>query len=222
MIRIKDQCHLLTQFEEACKVISLSLERRLEAITHNHNLIVYNKRQKRAPLEWIGSIYNMLFGLMDADDQEQIESNLKILLNNQKHLKNGIKVQISVINSTANIINKNFNEVNGQFTKIQTQINKYHSEIIKDVNRDKMAIQFQILVTQITILMTECESIQRSITELLIDLNHGRINPALLTPTQLSKELMLIKEKLPAKLQIPGKYSDSQLRDVHNLIQPTI
>lgn len=37
---IKDQCHLLTQFEEACNVISLSLGRRLEGIMHNHNLIV--------------------------------------------------------------------------------------------------------------------------------------------------------------------------------------
>ncbi|XP_050340315.1 uncharacterized protein LOC126766607 [Bactrocera neohumeralis] len=82
-----------------------------------------------------------------------------------------------------------------------------------------MAIQFQMLVTQISILMSESENTQRSITELLIDLNHGRINPALLTPLQLSEELMRIKEKLPAKLQIPGHQSDSQLRDVYNLME---
>lgn len=209
----------MSDFEEACTVISLSLGRRYEAIKSSHDLIVYNKRQRRAPFEWIGSIYNMLFGLMDADSEEQIESNFRLLLNNQHNIKERLKVQVSLINSTANIINKNVDEVNMQFKKIHSQINRYQSEIIKNINRDKMAIQFQMLITQVTILLSECEKIQNSIIELLIDLNHGRINPALITPTQLNKELTLIREKLPSKLQIPGQQDNNQLRDVYNLMR---
>ena len=88
IVRIKDHCQLLSQFEEACKVISLSLGKRYEDLNHNHNLIVDNKRHKRAPLECVGSIYNMLFGLMDNDDQEVIESNFKTLLSNQHQINN--------------------------------------------------------------------------------------------------------------------------------------
>ncbi|XP_039968976.1 uncharacterized protein LOC120780794 [Bactrocera tryoni] len=61
--------------------------------------------------------------------------------------------------------------------------------------------------------------IQNAVIELLIDLNQGRINPTLLTPTQLQTELMLIKDKLPAKLLIPGQQTNTQLRDVYNLMK---
>lgn len=67
--------------------------------------------------------------------------------------------------------------------------------------------------------MSECEKVQKAVIELLINLNHGRINPTLLTPTQLQKELMLNNAKLPAKLLIPEQLPNTQLGDAYNLME---
>ena len=92
IVRIKDHCQFLSQFEEACKVISLSLGRRYEDLSHYHNLIIDNKRHKRVPLEWVGSIYNMLVGLIYNDDQV-IESNFKTLLSIQHQINQIIRLK---------------------------------------------------------------------------------------------------------------------------------
>lgn len=49
-----------------------------------------------------------------------------------------------------------------------------------------MSLMFQILTIAIGIVIDECEEIQTLIINLLIDINHGRINPKLLKPSQLN------------------------------------
>ncbi|XP_053968598.1 uncharacterized protein LOC128870028 [Anastrepha ludens] len=63
--------------------------------------------------------------------------------------------------------------------------------------------------------MDECEDIQTSIINLLIDINHGRINPKLIKPSQLNKEIALIRNKLPHKLVLPGKQFGNELKEIY-------
>lgn len=95
------------------------------------------------------------------------------------------------------------------------QLNKFYNELVKDQNAERMTLMFQILTIQIGIVMDECEDIQTSIINLLIDINHGRINPKLLKPSQLNNEIALIKNQLPHKLVLPGKRLGNELKEIY-------
>ena len=85
------------------------------------------------------------------------------------------------------------------------QLNKFYNELIKDQNTERMTLMFQILTLSMGIVIDECEEIRTSIISGLIDINHCRINPKLLKPSQLNKEIEFIRNKLPHKLILPGR-----------------
>jgi len=43
-------------------------------------------RSKRAPFEFMGSLYHILYGIMDEDDRKQLEDNMSNFLDNQHNL----------------------------------------------------------------------------------------------------------------------------------------
>ncbi|XP_069968405.1 uncharacterized protein [Bactrocera oleae] len=217
--KLKKQCHLLTNFESSCEMINSALEKRLNALEMDNNLLLQPKRTRRAPFEFIGTIHHILFGTMDADDRKELEQDLTNLLDNEKNLKQLIQKQTSVIDSSLNIMKKSQEEVRETFVKMNGQLNLFYSEIIKNLNAEKMALIYQMMVTQLGMTLTECENIQSSIINLLIDINHGHLNPQLLRPAQMREEISKIKSELPPKLKLMGAQKDEILKNVYNLMR---
>ncbi|XP_069965947.1 uncharacterized protein [Bactrocera oleae] len=217
--KLKKQCHLLTNFESSCEMINSALEKRFNALEMDNNLLLQPKRTRRAPFEFIGTIHHILFGTMDADDRKELEQDLTNLLDNEKNLKQLIQKQTSVIDSSLNIIKKSQEEVRETFVKINGQLNLFYSEIIKNLNAEKMALIYQMMVTQLGMTLTECENIQSSIINLLIDINHGHLNPQLLRPAQMREEISKIKSELPPKLKLMVAQKDEILKNVYNLMR---
>uniref|UniRef100_A0A034WFR5 Envelope fusion protein n=1 Tax=Bactrocera dorsalis TaxID=27457 RepID=A0A034WFR5_BACDO len=215
--RLENQCKILTYYEDACIMITATLNDKYNSLKANNELFMKKQnRKKRAPFEFVGSIYHILFGIMDADDRENMESNIRNIFDNQKDIAKLFKRQTSVVDSTINILKKTTDEVNRNFEKMNQQLNKFYNELIKDQNAERMTLMFQILTISIGIVMDECEEIQTSIINLLIDINHGRINPKLLKPSQLNKEIEFIRNKLPHKLILPGNQSGIELKKFIN------
>ncbi|XP_053967860.1 uncharacterized protein LOC128869349 [Anastrepha ludens] len=197
-------------------MITATLKHKYNSLKSNNELFMKQEnRKRRAPFEFVGSIYHILFGIMDADDRENMESNIKNIFENQKNIAKLFKRQTSIVDSTINILKKTTDEVNKNFQKMNEQLNKFYHELVKDQNAERMTLMFQILTIQIGIVMDECEDIQTSIINLLIDINHGRINPKLIKPSQLNKEIALIRNKLPHKLVLPGKQFGNELKEIY-------
>ena len=85
-------CEKLRSFEEQCTSVLGSMEDRLKDIQENVKLFshqnVNKTRIKRAPFEFVGSFYNVLFGVMDADDRELIEENMRKLFKKNNSTSN--------------------------------------------------------------------------------------------------------------------------------------
>ncbi|KAH8357355.1 hypothetical protein KR200_009685, partial [Drosophila serrata] len=60
--------------------------------------------------------------------------------------------------------------------------------------------------------------VQSGIINLLIDINHGRLNTNILRPNQLKSEIAKIQENLSENLIIPGKRSGTELKEVYTLL----
>lgn len=66
-------------------------------------------------------------------------------------------------------------------------------------------------------MLEENEKVQAQIIELVIDINHGKLNTALLTPAQLQDAVNHIRKHIPDHLKLPGK-KDDRLRTIYKLL----
>lgn len=214
--KIKTECPIMQNYKDACDMVITTMNRRYYILKQNNGLLIRKERQKRAPFEFMGSIYHILFGMMDADDRKLMEENMRNLFDNQENLKKLAKEQTSVVDSTVNILKKTTAEMNDNFNKMFLQLKSFYAEIQKSTNTERLISFFHVITTQLNLMLDDCEKIQSAIMSILIDINHGHINPDLLTVEQLQTELSNIEKSLPDGLILPGKNTNTELKEVYN------
>ena len=98
--RLENECPMLGNYKDACVMVLSSINRRYTILEQNNALLIQNKRQKRAPFEFVGSFYHMLFGVMDAEDRKTMEENMRSVFENQENLKQLVNQQTSIVDSS--------------------------------------------------------------------------------------------------------------------------
>ncbi|XP_037959432.1 uncharacterized protein LOC119688840 [Teleopsis dalmanni] len=80
-------------------------------------------------------------------------------------------------------------------------------------------INYFIVTKQLSSMIDETSRTQREIINLLIDINHNKINPTLLKPHQLQNAIMQIKDRLTNNVQLPGKKGGIDLQIIYKLLE---
>ncbi|XP_037932325.1 uncharacterized protein LOC119667111 [Teleopsis dalmanni] len=154
---------------------------------------------------------------MDAEDRKMFEEDMMRLLENQHDIKNLINKQTSVVDSTVNLLKRTTTEINNNFKQMQDRLNLLSSAMQESYLVYRESIKFFMVTKELQGIIEENRNVQTEIIKLLIDINHGKLNPSLITPTQLYEEVRSIKEHLPNKLRLPGN-SDNQLQVIYKLL----
>ncbi|CAD7001615.1 unnamed protein product [Ceratitis capitata] len=144
--------------------------------------------------------------------EKMMELNIKNLPENQNDIESMIKKQTSLIDGTLNVLRKTKTDVNNQFIKIDNQINSIQNLMTNAIDVFRFSTTFQLITMQIQTILNECENTQTAVINMLIDVNHQRINPSLIKPSQLVKEIQNIKLKLPSKLKLRGE-GENELKE---------
>ena len=126
---------------------------------------------------------------MDNDDREELEHDMRNLLDDQYTLKELVEKQTSLVDSTTNLFTKSAYEVNSKFTILQTRIDNITMLVQEKIFIYKESIKFFAIARQIEAQLEEVERTQSQIIRLLMDINHGKVSPDLLKPGQLSQEM---------------------------------
>ena len=108
----------------------------------------------------------MLFGMMDADDREMMVENMRNIFENQEKLKQLVQKQTSIVDSTINLLKKTTDDVNTNFNKMYNQLKLFYEEVQSGRNAERLIILFQVISTQLNLMIDECSRIQASITSL--------------------------------------------------------
>jgi len=177
-------------FKDVCRSHIKLLTRKLIALEENSNFFFkLRKKQKRSLFDFVGSFQHFLFGVMDNEDREKIQDNLQTILKNQYNLESLQKKHISVLDSTLNVLKETTADINKQFEEMDKQINNF----LKDQSTFNYRILLNNVLMQLSMALDRCENIQNNIIDLLIDIHHGRINPQLVSPSQLNREIYKIE-----------------------------
>ena len=99
--------------------------------------------------------------------------------------------------------------------KIELKLNTLGNEIntiSKDIVDIKKSINFVEIfmstATQLTLLASDLQRLEADIFDVLTDARHNKISPLLISPQQLQREIIKIKEHLPASLHLPFNQND--------------
>lgn len=66
--------------------------------------------------------------------------------------------------------------------------------------------------------MCKAKKFKAGIINLLIDINHGRLNPNILKPRQVKTELARMKDALQETLVLPGKWTGAEIKEIYTLL----
>ncbi|XP_037931692.1 uncharacterized protein LOC119666485 [Teleopsis dalmanni] len=176
-------------------------------INDGNKLFIWSvrERRKRAPLAFIGSFYHLLFGMMDEDDRKALEEDMNNLLENQHNLKKMTERQTSVVETTVNILKRTSEELQQQYNEIHERVESINTALNETYLVYKESINFFMVARQLSDMIEECSQIQSEVMELLMGVNHGKLNPALIKPSQLHREIIKIRDIIPENQMLPGK-----------------
>lgn len=212
---------LSDQDKMACITIHEKLKLMVDEI-HQKNQILYHgnqeqqknflTREKRsAPLNIIGNIQHALFGVLDEDFAKKYEENIHTIKKNERHLQKLLLNQTSIAEMTKNIVKKNSEDINkiaGEFSKQLEAMSES-----EQAHTSFMTAAFNLILHIITYQQT-----QDALIGLVLDTQHGKINPLLLSPKQFVKQITEIQSHIPADVQIPGYKPGDNLSTVYGLI----
>jgi len=131
--KMRNVCSKLHDFEDQCNLVLNNIQRQRDDLEENHKSFMAHtsSRIKHAPFEFMGSLYHMLFGIMDADDLKLVKENMISLLENQNEFDDLFKKQPSVIDSTENILKKTITELNENFKVMNMRVENM-TELLKE------------------------------------------------------------------------------------------
>lgn len=167
-----------------------------------------NQRYKRSLLP-LGGLFSFLFGTADQNDLNEIKDQVKTIYDNQVNQAKVLSDIITITNVSRSLINENRQLINGMIQTIITL-----NTTLKEIQNDLF-----ILFTTRKFLLTYAETLihthrlHLAVNDLINDvktmeqymsmLSSGELNPNLITPDLLIKELLNIQKQLPPSIKLP-------------------
>ena len=165
----------------------------------------HSKRYKRSLLPF-GHFFSFLFGTADQEDLDSIKSQVKTIYDNQVSQAQVLNDIVTITNVSRSLINENRLLINGM---IQTVITL--NSTLKEIQHDLF-----LLLTTRKFLLTHAETLIHShrlnlaVNDLVNDIkiveqymtmfSSGELNPNLISPEMLIKELVNIQKQLPPSI----------------------
>jgi len=120
---------------------------KLTLLMNRLNTIYQTPNLKRGLINAIGSISKILFDIMDAEDAERIDEQIKLLQNKQQVIQHATKSQIKILNATIGHI-KSLEETLKYNDDRITNIKRHmQQQIIKAIHREDMDEHLLLLNT---------------------------------------------------------------------------
>lgn len=158
---------------------------------------IERKRTKRGLFNFIGKINKFVTGVMDSDDEEKFTQQIESIRNNQQQFKDVSLTNVKLMSNTL----KEVKIKTQQFNQLQDHFKKTLNQLLVSVEYTEISTAFQLFLAQYDLIYSNLVTIQETILVAPLE-----INPALITPAQIYRELANIT--LPRGRMFPLQLND--------------
>ncbi|XP_037922920.1 uncharacterized protein LOC119659079 [Hermetia illucens] len=144
-------------------------------------------------------LYNQGLSLRDLDYAAYLEGEIEKSRASEHYLHTLMKNQISLLETTTNLFKRKRNHIQEQFKAIHDYL-KQLSGVISSVTQQQIFTTFCI---RTMMALQTYQDTQRALWDIMLDLQHGTINPLLVKPQQHQQQITLIQKTVPPNLRIP-------------------
>lgn len=175
-----------------------------EGILNSYQTI--SSRKKRAPLEIVGTLGHVLFGLLDSEDAKFYNEEIdKIRLVNQNQA-NLLEKQTIIVESILRLGNK----TNTEIKKLNKELARTIGSVKTQANLLQWKTQFNTLATTVILAFLQQETQMDKIINLLSHTLKGEVT-SFISLDQLHSNLKIIKESLRTEEELPINISKDNL-----------
>lgn len=209
LTRFREQCAEAIGTNNHCGEMLDNIDRLVEKIGEGvgviHDLVgAEHPRKRRGLIDGLGSVLKSITGNLDAADGERIDAEIAAVQETQETLKEGMKKQLHIVESTIDMFNRSSHAAQRNFRKMHDMVravNEYFSNSTKLLNsRQQFDESLALMDSYVETFLGEI----KEIINLFDAVTSGTVSSAIITPEKLTKYLT---DALP---HIPRGYSFSR------------
>ena len=198
--------NVFTELSAELEHINETRNQEVQNLKSYNNLIQRNKRS----ISFLGDIISFVSGVPSQHDFESVKDAIHKLDWNQNAIQHVVNKSLSFMNlSHSQIIQnrKRINAINEGVKEIYSIVTNQSLEASRGINEVRSFlvyyVQLQAIVSNTRELLIESINHIRSFDLQIDTLSSGKISPSIISPFQLEKMLLDIKNKLPEDLKLP-------------------
>ena len=168
----------------------------------------HSKRYKRSLLPF-GHFFSFLFGTADQEDLDSIKTQVKTIYDNQVSQAQVLNDRVTITNVSRSLINENRLLINGVIQTVIT-LNSTLKEIQHDLfllltTRKFLLTHAETLIHshRLNLAVNDLENDIKIVEQYMTMFSSGELNPNLISPEMLIKELVNIQKQLPPSIKLP-------------------
>ena len=205
-----------------CEALNQYTQKKIQYITNLRNLIqeyMQNqeyqsvKRNRRGVVNFVGEIFNILFGTMSHSDAKKYNEQISKLEQEQIEFLHLAKDQMTVIKSAISSVNRTVIQISANEVAFRKGLKRVASAVENTTNELSKEVRMVNYINENVRLilrgLEECQHGFEILLEAFVHAAQGTIQPQLIT-TEKIKDVML-RNELPAGMEFP-KFPLSQLQ----------
>lgn len=161
------------------------------------------RRVRRYLFDSLGSVIKAITGNMDAADAERISSQIKELQEDQVAMREGIKDQLQIVNSTVEMFNSSALAMERNLGAFREFVNGVSVNVSKNFNRLEWEFRVHERMDMLESIVQTLRTDLGDLIDLLEDVAIGRINAKVLAPEQLLEYLLQAAPHIPRGRSFP-------------------
>jgi len=189
--------------ETLCQNMNLIIEKNTDQLNYALKQInsIYKRptNKRRGLINGIGNIAKTLFGTMDADDEKHINEQLTVIKNNEQIIQHTIKTQLKILNTTVTYVNKLEDTLEYNHEILRNTTKRVYNQLMIEIKKEDILEHFLI----INAIISDLQKDLQDISNFLIHIQKGTIDPRLIPLEKIITELREITPQLPQGTQLP-------------------
>jgi len=191
----------------SCQTIIQVLEQEASELYDGQQLFNHH-RQRRGALNLVGNLANGLLGVLDSQYAQNMEEVIRRIQAKELHNTHLLKNQTSILDSTINVMRTSNDEMERRIRHMETRVTDLENTI-----RTGNIAQVS---SELTVMAGHIKRTQTAVINIKTGLKRSIVSPALISVSQLQKELINIQAHLPKGRRLPVTHQT--LHDIYQVM----